>query len=281
MKLMSRVFLPVGLLLAWGTFVFAQTGTIAPSRPNAVAVRGSSFGCTMTIGPISAGVVGPTRPYSAVEEAIHTQTLSDGTQLTEKHLMQKFYRDSQGRERTEHPFCQGPDESLGSSMVVEIHDPMMGYAYVLEPEGHIAHRFKSDPILHVAPVPQRDAAKVATDLVPATVGVKRDNEPPQIVTESLGSQMIEGIYAEGTRTTRTIPAGREGNDRPINIVQESWVSKELEVSILNKYIDPRSGESTTRLTNLDLSEPSIDLFQLPLDYKIVDETEPVTIYHRP
>ena len=53
MKLMSRVFLPVGLLLAWGGHSFLQqTGTIAPSRPNAVAVRGSSFGCTMTIGPI-------------------------------------------------------------------------------------------------------------------------------------------------------------------------------------------------------------------------------------
>jgi hypothetical protein len=279
MKVMFRMFLLAGLLLAWGTFVFAQTGT--PSRPNAAAVRRSSFGCTMTIGPIAAGVSGPTRPYSAVEEAIHTQTLSDGTQLTEKHLMQKFYRDSQGRERTEHPFCQGPDESLGSSMVVEIHDPMMGYAYVLEPEGHIAHRFKSDPIVRVAPNPQRDAVKVATNLVPTTASVKHDNEPPEIVTESLGSKMIEGVYAEGTRTTRTIPAGREGNDRPINIVQESWVSKELEVSILNKYIDPRSGESTTRLTNIDLSEPSIDLFQLPPEYKIVDETEPVTIYHRP
>jgi hypothetical protein len=105
------------------------------------------------------------------------------------------------------------------------------------------------------------------------------------VTESLGSQIIEGAYVEGTRTTRTISAGREGNDRPINIVQESWVSKELEVSILNKYIDPRSGQSTTRLTNIDLSidlsEPSIDLFQLPPDFKIVDDTEPVTIHHQP
>ncbi len=278
MKLMFEVFLSFGLLLHWGTSVSAQSGTNPPPPPNAAAARGSAFGCTMTIGPISAGVAGPSRPYSAVQEAIHTQTLSDGTQLTEKHLMQKFYRDSQGRERIEHPFCQGPVESLGSFIVVEIHDPMMGYAYVLEPQEHIAHRFKSDPIVQVEPVPERDAAKVATSLAPTAAGVKRDNDPPQ--TESLGSQMIEGVYAEGTRTTRTIPAGREGNDRPINIVQENWVSKELEVSILSKYIDPRSGESTTRLTNLDLSEPSIDLFQLPPDYKIVDETDPVTIiYH--
>ena len=115
-------------------------------------------------------------------------------------------------------------------MVVEIHDPVMGYAYILEPEGHVAHRFKSDPMVQVAPVPQRDAAKVATDLVPTTVGLKRDNEPPQIGTESLGSQMIEGVYAEGTRTTRTIPAGREGTIGPSTLCRRvgfprSWKSR--------------------------------------------------------
>jgi hypothetical protein len=65
-------------------------------------------------------------------------------------------------------------------MVVEIHNPMMGFAYVLDPEGQIAHRFKSDPIMQAATVPHRDAAKVATDLVSATVGVKRDNVPPKL-----------------------------------------------------------------------------------------------------
>ncbi len=194
--------------------------------------------------------------------------------------MQKFYLDSQGRERIEHPFCQGPEESLGLSMVVEIHDPTMGYGYVLEPEEHIAHRFKSDPIVQTQSVPERDASNVAANSAPTIAGMKRDIEPTQFVTESLGSQLIEGLYAEGTRTSHTIPAGREGNDRPISIVQEGWVSKELELSILNKYIDPRSGESITRLTNIDLSEPSSDLFQLPPDYKIVDASDPVTIYHQ-
>jgi len=36
--------------------------------------------------------------------------------------------------------------------------------------------------------------------------------------EALGEQMIEGVRAEGTRETRTIPAGKIGNERPI----ESW-----------------------------------------------------------
>ena len=33
--------------------------------------------------------------------------------------------------------------------------------------------------------------------------------------ESLGTQVIEGLQAEGTRTKLTIPAGAQGNDRPL------------------------------------------------------------------
>ena len=43
-------------------------------------------------------------------------------------------------------------------------------------------------------------------------------------TESLGRQTIEGVQAEGRRTTMTIPAGQAGNDLPIHIVVESWYS---------------------------------------------------------
>src|SRR5262249_6303448 len=40
--------------------------------------------------------------------------------------------------------------------------------------------------------------------------------------ESLGKQMVEGVEAEGTRSTITIPAGKEGNDQPFDIVSEHW-----------------------------------------------------------
>jgi hypothetical protein len=120
----------------------------------------------MTAGPLISGVSGPTRPYSAVEEVVHTQTLSDGTQLTEKHLTAKLYRDSQGRERRENPFCR-PDESLEGLMVAEIHDPVAGYAYVLDPEGHVAHRFVSAPIRRPAPMAQKETGKVVVDFAPS------------------------------------------------------------------------------------------------------------------
>src|SRR2546428_6831103 len=74
-------------------------------------------------------------------------------------------------------------------------------------------------------------------------------------TESLGTQTIEGVTAEGARSTLTIPAGEIGNTLPIEIVDETWYSPELQINMMTKHRDPRSGETTYRLTNLSRSEP--------------------------
>ena len=49
--------------------------------------------------------------------------------------------------------------------------------------------------------------------------------------ESLGKKMIEGVEAEGTKTISTIPAGEIGNERDIEIVDETWFSKEIEEAV--------------------------------------------------
>lgn len=87
-------------------------------------------------------------------------------------------------------------------------------------------------------------------------------------TESLGKQTIEGVEAEGTRTTMTIPAGEIGNERAIEVVSERWYSPELQVVVMTKHSDPRMGETTYRLTNINRSEPAKSLFEVPADYTI-------------
>jgi hypothetical protein len=87
-------------------------------------------------------------------------------------------------------------------------------------------------------------------------------------SESLGKQMIEGVEAEGTKIIQTIPAGAMGNERPIEVLHEQWYSRELQMDVMTKWIDPHIGESTQRLTNLIRSEPDASLFQLPSDYTI-------------
>jgi len=95
-------------------------------------------------------------------------------------------------------------------------------------------------------------------------------------TEELGTQNIEGVDAEGTRTITTIPAGAIGNERPIEITYEKWYSRELQLVVMSKHNDPRFGEQTYRLTNIVRSEPDPSLFSLPNGYKLI--TEPAGTY---
>ena len=97
-------------------------------------------------------------------------------------------------------------------------------------------------------------------------------DPKNTKKESLGKQTIEGVEAEGTRITTTIPAGEIGNELPIEIVSESWFSSELHTVVLTRHSDPRFGESTYRLTNINRSEPARSLFEVPSDYTVVQET---------
>ena len=104
------------------------------------------------------------------------------------------------------------------------------------------------------------------------------DEHAQLTTEDLGTQTIEGVVVNGTRTTRTIPAGQIGNDRPIVITTEVWTSPDLKTIISSKRGDPRMGEQTFKLTNLVRTEPDASLFAPPADFKILDGPQRV-MYH--
>lgn len=102
--------------------------------------------------------------------------------------------------------------------------------------------------------------------MPSTNGQKWESH-----TEQLGVQNFEGVDAEGTRTVTTIPADAIGNERPIEIVYERWYSKELQMIVFSKHSDPRFGEQTYRMTNINRSEPDPSLFQVPTSYRMISE----------
>jgi len=87
-------------------------------------------------------------------------------------------------------------------------------------------------------------------------------------TEKLEARSFDGVQAEGLRITTTIPAGDIGNEQPIEIVNERWYSPELQVVVMTRHSDPRFGETTYRLINIQRSEPSATLFQVPSDYTV-------------
>jgi hypothetical protein len=104
--------------------------------------------------------------------------------------------------------------------------------------------------------------------MPVGGGVFSWTSDAEVNQEQLAPQTIEGVVAEGTRATFTIAAGKIGNERPIVTVNERWYSQELQAVVLSKNSDPRMGETTYRLTNIDRSEPDPSLFQVPTDYRV-------------
>ena len=95
-----------------------------------------------------------------------------------------------------------------------------------------------------------------------------DKRNPSAKTETLGKQNINGVEAEGTRTTVTIAPGEIGNERAIEIVSERWFSPELQMIVMTRHSDPRFGENTYQLIDINRTEPARELFQVPPGYKI-------------
>lgn len=126
-------------------------------------------------------------------------------------------------------------------------------------------------------VPAPAAAGVAR-LSTAPVGLGL--EPGSVVEDDLGEQVLQGVLAHGVRETRTIPAGAIGNEREIDIVSEQWYSPDLEAVVQRRNVDPRFGEITYRLVNVQRSEPPPELFTVPQDYQLVRDRVPHVVLDR-
>lgn len=187
-------------------------------------------------------------PYSATATSEVVQTLGNGAKITRK-TTSLLYRDSEGRTRREQTFSNlGPFAASGTTpRLIFINDPVAGAYYELDLGKRSARKITWRP----GPAPMSSP--------PASSKAKK---------EALGTQVIEGVEAEGTRTTIVIPAGEIGNDRALEIVSERWYAPALRIVVLSKHSDPRLGEHTYRLTNLNRSEPEHTLFEVPGDFTV-------------
>ena len=162
-------------------------------------------------------------------------------------------------------------------IIIDITDPVAQTKYTLDTINKVVHR-QHLPVATVRKTQLTDQTRSymgtvsAPDDPSAAVAIH-----PEQTTEKLGAQTIEGVLAEGTRSTTTYPIDSQGNDRPISVVRETWFSAQLNTIVLSKHNDPRNGEHTTRLINVSLAEPALSLFQPPPDYSIVDEPGAFTI----
>ena len=199
-------------------------------------------------------------PFSATGTTERMQTLQDGTVI--RHTSEvTMYRDSQGRSRHEVTFSGlGPLSSSGTPQkLVAIADPVTGEHIMLDAENKVAHK---------RPARAKDPERAARFEQNMQERIQREEAAGTRKTESLGTQMINGVNAEGTRITRTIPAGRIGNDKPMQIVSERWFSPELQIVVKSTRSDPQFGTTTYTVTKIQKSEPAATLFTVPADYTV-------------
>ena len=93
-------------------------------------------------------------------------------------------------------------------------------------------------------------------------------------SEDLGTRQINGITAKGSRVTRTIPVGEEGNDKPIAVVTETWRSTDLAMTLYAVQDDPRRGRITMEFQDLKMGEPEPAFFEPPSGYKVSENPAP-------
>ena len=208
-------------------------------------------------------------PFSAQVIFENTQTLANGVHVAHK-MTGTLYRDSEGRTRQELPRDGAPE-------IVLINDRVIGVLYNLHMFQHTASKVNISNQQPNRELEERHRQREnqEREQMEKTRGVAikreaREIEPERRV-ESLGVQTFEGVQADVTRFTLTIPAGKEGNDQPFEIVSERWYSPELQIVVMGKRSDPRMGEMVYRLANINRSEPARALFEAPSDFTVTEE----------
>jgi hypothetical protein len=287
---MKRILI---FLLAAACSMMAQEAGNVIIQAAPVHIGAMAFGA---IGALAAPVKGA--PFTATITNESVQTLSDGTHITQSSSGSTA-RDSQGRTRQDAPLPSiGNLSATDAPHIVFLQDPVAGTSYTLNLTDKTAWKNPMPP-----PPPGAvgvSSATVSTNAIYVRTG---DGPPPppdvplpppgaqvfiqkrlaedagDVTSEDLGTQTMEGVQVTGTRTTQTIPVGKIGNDRPIVITTEVWTSPDLKTTVYSKRSDPRMGEQTFKLTNIQRSEPDPSLFTVPSDFKI-SEGGPRTVVYR-
>jgi hypothetical protein len=229
-------------------------------------------------------------PYSATITNESVQTLADGNRIIQNNSGTTA-RDSEGRTRQDAALPMiGNLSAANAPHIVFIMDPVAQISYTLNLTDKTAQKLAPSGAVvggggtvGTGPVISTKALFGQIAGVSAAGGPLPAPPPPmfiqktmiaeddsQATTEDLGTQTMEGLQVTGVRTTRTIPVGEIGNEKPIAIVTEVWTSPDLKTVVYSKRSDPRMGEQIFKLTNITRAEPDASLFTVPADFRVTD-----------
>jgi TonB family protein len=199
----------------------------------------------------------PSASFSARVELETTQTLADGSTVSH-HTFNIIARDFRGR--THNEFRQWSNPATGAEANLRcaiLYDPDTRTRTYLYPASHLARQYV-----------------YAENIPSAAAPVTSANDPsaPTVQKEDLGEKFSDSLRLTGLRETKTYPQGGIDNAQPLAITTEYWYSPDLQINVSVKRTDPRFGVQTVELTELRREEPDAALFEIPPDYKVVNES---------
>lgn len=292
--------LAIGVLLAsvGGAVAHAQDPALTSVRfdGQTMAVRTTAVESRITTG----------RPYSAEATTEFVQVLGDGNKIVRKSTV-RIFRDNDGRTRREELATDGTVKSISIydpvAHVTYVLDPATRIARksavrVVYPATVIGQKLEMEQKIKAEhEAGQRVAGRVALvapDDVPAqaasvemrkrqletiavaggvtSVSVLASTRADNAKEESLGQKAFDGVLADGKRVTTVLPAGSIGNQSPITVQSEQWFSPDLEILLMTRHSDPRTGETSYALTNVVRVEPAAGLFDVPADYTVQESS---------
>ena len=211
-------------------------------------------------------------PYSGQIQNNSSRTLPNGTHMSTPSSGPTIYRDSKGRVRTERhavqPVTPNRPTPAYDFIVAEIHDPVAGLEYVLDPVSQVAHRAPFKP----EPGGKWDPSQITNlQTQPYAAG-------PDSTVQFLGTRTISGVLAYGQKTTwtRTTPGGEV-----IASTNEEWFDP-ASGALLSHTSGTNANANTTTITlaNYSNAEPNPGLFQVPQGYQTVDENGSFQVVHQ-
>jgi hypothetical protein len=268
MRLNKQIFSALGVALLCGAGALRGQGQEPaggpPPGPGPDAMmHGGPMGGRMEIlgfGEMHPGQVVTGAPFTAVATASSVQTLADGNTIN-RTMQINISRDSQGRTRREMVLPGvGPLATSGQpKTIIMIFDPVAGTAYALHPDTKIAEKL---------PLPAGGKKNQGDMQAKFEARMQEEIASGTLKKDDLSTQTIAGISAQGTRYTRTIPAGQMGNTKAIIGTNERWYSADLQIVVKTTRNDPRFGETSFVVTSVQRQEPAATQFTVPADYTV-------------
>lgn len=238
------------LALLWGSGLAAQ---------NAAPDYAPDFRAQERIAPLYFPPT-PGAPFSAIAHTTWTRTLPDGS--SETHENERLVaRDNDGRifqERRTFVPVPNPTNDQSKAYAAQYDDPVAHLTYRCVAVSRVCNAFA----LH-AVAQQQERPGLQPD---GTTYLTREN---------LGTDTFAGLGVQRTRETFTFYRASVGNTATILRTVDYWYSPALGVNVKVQRHDPRDGDQTLWLSDLEQSAPEERWFQVPAGYRIIDHRRPV------